>query len=655
LELPVGTISFLMTDIEGSTRIWQEQPADMERALQLHDETAARIIALNDGVLVKRRGEGDSLFAVFDRPSDAVAAALELQRFLLAEFSEQRLQLRVRMAVHTGEAEHRDGDYFGPSVNRCARLRAVGHGGQVLLSRTAFDLVQDNVLPEVTFKPLGEVKLRDLDRPEEVFQLLHPVLPDDFPLPRTLEGRPNNLPAQPSSFVGRARELATLERLIGKERLVTITGPTGAGKTRLALQMGADLLERFQDGVWLVELAPVGEPEDVPSVVGAAACPSESPASIESLAECLRGKKALIILDNCEHLLLACATLIDRLLRSCPNLRILATSQFAIGITGEQTFRILSLSMPDATSRPSVDALTLFEAVRLFVDRATEARPSFMVTNQNAPAVAEICHRLDGIPLAIELAAARINVLTAEQIAERLDDRFRLLTGGSRTAMPRHQTLRAAIDWTYELLSDDERALLRRLSVFRGGWTLDAAQDICACEHIDPYHVLDLLGQLADKSLVLVHEVGEIARYSLLETVSDYAWERLEEAGGSEEVSNRHAVHFARLANEKCRDVQDDPVECVARLRQEARNLQAMLEWLRQHPLNELGPQVAHGWAALTVGARLVEFGDGEGAAAWLELAAAEFHEAGLQAPERYARRLLSGASREPASSELLP
>ena len=264
LDLPVGTISFLMTDIEGSTRLWEEHPNEMERTLQSHDEVASRIIALQDGVLVKRRGEGDSLFAVFDRPSDALAAALEFQQILQRDFSSGATPLRVRTAIHTGEVEHRDGDYFGPAVNRCARLRSVGHGGQILLSRTAFDLVQDNLPLGVSLLPLGEVTLRDLDRPEEVFQVLHPALPSEFPRLLSLEANPNNLPSQPSSFVGRVRELATLERMIERERLVTITGPTGSGKTRLALQTGADLLDRYPDGVWLVELAALTDPEQVP-------------------------------------------------------------------------------------------------------------------------------------------------------------------------------------------------------------------------------------------------------------------------------------------------------------------------------------------------------------------------------------------------------
>jgi predicted ATPase/class 3 adenylate cyclase len=652
LELPVGTISFLMTDIEGSTRHWQEDSAGMELALQKHDELAAEIIALRDGVLVKRRGEGDSLFAVFDRPSDAVAAALELQQTLLKEFSEGPVQLLVRIAIHTGEAEHRDGDYFGPAVNRCARLRAVAYGGQVLLSRTVFDLTQDNLPPECSALALGEIKLRDLDRPEEVFQLLHPSLPSDFPRPRSVQANPNNLPAQPSSFVGRSRELASLERLISRERLVTITGPTGAGKTRLALQTAADLLDRFKQGVWLIELAPVVESQLAPGVLATALGvePASGENPLDAVAEHLKTANVLLILDNCEHLIEECALLIDRLLRSCPNVRILATSQFSLGITGEQTFRLVSLSMPDCMSHPTVEALSTFEAVRLFVDRATEARSSFAVTNQNAPAVAEICHRLDGIPLAIELAAARINVLTAEQIAERLDDRFRLLTGGSRTAMPRHHTLRAAIDWTYELLAADERALLRRLAVFRGGWNLDAAQEICACENVDAYHVLDLLGQLADKSLVHVFEVGEIARYSLLETLRQYAWDRLEEHGATEEVHERHAAYFLRLAGEQCRDC--EPVECIARLRQEARNLQAMLEWLRLHtrPARE-DVKTAYGWAALAAGSRLAEAGEVEEATPWLEQAAAEFRESNLTTAERHSRRLLATLREETAGA----
>lgn len=651
LDLPIGTISFLMTDIEGSTRLWQEHPHEMESALQRHDEMASRIIALQDGVLVKRRGEGDSLFAVFDRPSDAVAAAVEFQQFLIREFADEATPLRVRTAIHTGEAEHRDGDYFGPAVNRCARLRSVGHGGQVLLSRTAFDLVQDNLPPDMTFLPLGEVRLRDLDRPEEVFQLLHPSLPAEFPRPRSLEVNPNNLPSQPSSFVGRGRELAILERMINRERLVTVTGPTGSGKTRLALQTAADLLDRFPDGVWLIELAAVTDPDSVPEATARSlGSDGEGHVTLDQLCDRLRDRHCLLILDNCEHLLVACAQLIDRILRSCANVRILATSQFAIGITGEQTFRLQSLSMPGEWSHPTVESLTQYEAVRLFVERATEARPSFVVTNQNAPAVAQICHRLDGVPLAIELAAARIKVLTAEQIAERLDDRFRLLTGGSRTAMPRHQTLSAAIDWTYDLLLDNERSLLKRLAVFRGGWTLDAAQEVCACEKFDPYAVLDLLGSLVDKSLVFVHDVGEVARYAMMETVRQYAWDRMLEQEGVDVVSDRHAAYYLRIAADHCSDASDDPVECVARLRQEARNMQAMLEWLRvQSDVEYAHAMAGHGWAALTVGAYYLEAGEPEAAKPWLEQASAEFRERSFVTADRYARKLVQSSEEDAA------
>lgn len=640
-----------MTDIEGSTRLWDEHPSEMEHALQRHDEMAAEIIALRDGVLVKRRGEGDSLFAVFDRPSEAAAAALEFQHMLLAEPEDGVTPLRVRTAIHTGEAEHRDGDYFGPSVNRCARLRAIAYGGQILLSRTAFDLAQDNLPPDASVLPLGEVKLRDLDRPEEVFQLLHPRLPADYPRPRSVRANPNNLPAQPSSFVGRGRELATLERMIERDRLVTITGPTGSGKTRLALQAGVDLLDRFREGVWLVELAAVADEARVPQVVaealGVSIASGES--EMDAICEHLRSRTVLLILDNCEHLLLACAQLIDRVLRACAGVRILATSQFTLGIGGEQGLRILSLSMPEGLIRPSVENLSQFEAVRLFVDRATEARSTFEVTNQNAPAVAEICDRLDGIPLAIELAAARINVLTAEQIAERLDDRFRLLTGGSRTAMPRHQTLQAAVDWTYDLLSEDERTLFQRLSVFRGGWTLDAAQEVCICEHVDGYLVLDLMGQLADKSLVHVQETGGVARYYLLETLRYYAWTRMEESGGVDALCGRHAAYYAQWMVSQRGYPDDQPTEYTAVLRPEAENLQAMLEWVRIRP-EDIPPESRRsiGWAALVVGARQLEHGE-PSAAIWLEQASLELREASLPAAERHARHLLFTARAESA------
>jgi class 3 adenylate cyclase len=480
---PTGTITFLFTDIEGSTRLWEQQPEAMEAALARHDALAADAIQRHEGTLVKHRGEGDSLFAVFARAADAVAAAVALQQALITEPWPAQTVPRVRLALHTGDAVLRDGDYFGPAVNRCARLRAVAHGGQLLLSSATQELVRDALPEGVTLRELGEHRLRDLARPERVFQLLHPDLPADFPPLASLNTLPNNLPQQVTSFIGREKEMAEVRRLLDKTRLLTLTGSGGTGKTRVSMQVAADLLEGEGDGVWLVELAPLADPALVPQAVATALGIREEPGKplSQTLVDFLKPKRLLLLLDNCEHLLAACAELAEQILRHCPGVQILATSREGLNIPGETTYRLPSLSLPDPRQLPSsVEGLTQYEAVRLFIDRATAAVPSFTVTNQNAPAVAQLCVRLDGIPLAIELAAARVKALSVEQINARIADMFRLLTGGSRTALPRQQTLRAAIDWSYDLLSEKEKILLRRLSVFAGGWTLEAAEQVCA-------------------------------------------------------------------------------------------------------------------------------------------------------------------------------
>jgi class 3 adenylate cyclase len=495
-ELPTGTVTFLFTDIEGSTRLWETHPHGMRRALARHDALAADIVARHDGVLVKPRGEGDSLFCVFDRATDALTAACALQRALLAEpwhdyaKAEGERQktpavfsLRVRMALHTGEANQRDGDYYGPAINRCARLRAIGHGGQVLLSGVTFDLVRDHLPPRVTLEDRGQHGLKDLERrPEQVYQVRHPDLPAEFPPLKSQNNLPNNLPMQVTSFVGRDREMAEIKRHLVHSRLVTLTGSGGTGKTRLSLQVAADLLDAFRDGAWLVELAPLSEPNLVPQTAATALGVREEPgrAIAQTLIDYLRDKTLLLVLDNCEHVLDAAAQLTHAVLTGDSGVRILASSREALGIAGEQTYRVPSLSVPDPNQRPSLESLSQYVAVRLLIDRALLSQPAFTVTNNNAPAVAQICFRLDGIPLAIELAAARVKAMPVEKIAERLDDRFRLLTGGSRTALPRHQTLRASIDWSYDLLDEKEKVLLRRLSVFAGGWTLETAEKVCS-------------------------------------------------------------------------------------------------------------------------------------------------------------------------------
>ena len=603
-ELPTGTVTFLFTDIEGSTKLWEQFPDDMKAALARHDSLIEACVEEHAGVLVRPRGEGDSRFAVFPRASDAVAAAGAIGHALLVESWGIPSPLRVRMGLHTGEADLREGDYYGSAVNRCARLRALAHGGQILLSSVTAGLVRDGLPEGVGLRDLGEHRLKDLQHPEGVVQLLHPDLPGDFPALKSLDTLPNNLPVQLTSFIGRESEIDEVKRLLATTHLLTLTGSGGCGKTRLGLQVIADLAEEYPDGVWVVELAPLGDPglviqevagvlgvrdESDPLSMGSPPSGGDPTAStgmgagnplLNKLCAFLQAKGMLLMVDNCEHLIEACAELVDALLRSCPNLRILAASREALGIGGESTYRVPSLSLPDPKSTPPVENMTTYEALRLFVDRALNAVSTFTVTNDNAPAVAGICHRLDGIPLAIELAAARVKVLSVEEIMARLDDRFRLLTGGSRTALPRQQTLRAAIEWSYNLLGEGECALFNRLSVFMGGWTLAAAEAICVGEGVEDYEVLDTLTNLVDKSLVVTEEEGGKTRYHLLETVRQYARDKLLESGEGESLRQRHLDWFLNLAERaelKLRG--SDQLEWLNSLEQEHENLRAALEW----------------------------------------------------------------------------
>jgi len=549
-ELPTGAVTFLFTDIEGSTRLWEEHPDVMRLVLARHDAQLRAAIETNGGVVFKT--VGDAFCAAFHTPREAVEAALAAQRNLRSAQGSavhQQLPLKVRMAIHTGTAEVRDRDYFGPPLNRVARLLAAAHGGQVLLSLAAQELVRDDVPPTVGTRNLGQHRLRDLQRPEHVFQLTHPELPTEFPALRSLDLLPNNLPQQVTSFVGREKELKDVKEILQRTRLLTITGPGGAGKTRLSLHAAADMLVAFPDGVWVAELAPVSEPTRTPQVVATALGMKEDPARplLDALIDHLRPKRLMLILDNCEHLIDAAASLAAAILRNCPDIQILASSREALNIEGEATYRLPSLALPRPSDTVALSTLTQYDAVRLFIERATAVSPTFMATNENAPSLAQICHQLDGIPLAIELAAARVRSFSLEELCNRLNDRFRLLTGGRRTALPRQQTLRATVDWSYDLLSAQERVLLRRLAVFAGGWTADAAEAVCADEAVEGWEVIDLLTQLVDKSLVLAEEQGGKTRYRALATVRHYARDRLQEEGELEPSSARHREWFVAL------------------------------------------------------------------------------------------------------------
>ena len=580
-SLPTGTVTFLFADIEGSTRLLQQlgdRFADVLTDYRHLLRTAIREMAGKE-----LDTQGDSLFAGFPRARDALTAAVSIQSSILRHPWPDGVSLRARIGLHTGEALAADVGYVGMDVHRAARICAGGHGGQILLSDTTYALVAKSLPEGVSLRDLGEHLLKDLAHPHRLFQVMAAGLPTDFPPLKSLDVLPNNLPTQLTSFIGRAREIAEVKSLLATARLVTLTGSGGAGKTRLALQVAAEIVEGYPDGVWLAELAPIADPALVPKTVASALNVPEQPGRgmVDTLLDALRSKAVLLVLDNCEHLRAACRDLVATLLRASPQVRILATSREGLGVPGETLWRVPSLSLPeDIRHLPSSQELVLYDAVRLFVERAVAIAPGFMVTSENAPAVAQVCQRLDGIPLAIELAAARAKVLAVEQIAARLNDRFRLLTGGSAVALPRHQTLRAAIDWSYGLLSQQERTVLSRLSVFAGGWTLEAAEAVCAGGTIEASDILDLLTQLVDKSLVGVSMRGGEARYGLLETVREYGREKLQEAADVAELRRRHFDWYLALA-ETAEPELYGPHEDLwgERLELEHDNLRFALDW----------------------------------------------------------------------------
>jgi predicted ATPase/class 3 adenylate cyclase len=548
--IPTGTVTLLFTDVEGSTRLWETEPDRMAHALRRHDELLRRAIGQAGGYVFKT--VGDAFCAAFATPQAALEAALEAQRALTAEQWPTKRPIRVRMSLHTGVCEERDNDYFGPVVNRAARLEAVAHGGQVLVSGATAELLSETVGEGVTLRDLGLHRLKDLGRPERVFQLEAEFLQPGFPPLESLDNPelPNNLPGQLTAFVGREHEVRDVRSLVASGRLVTLTGAGGCGKTRLALQAAAELLGDAGDGVWFVELAPLTEAEQIPDAVAAVlglADHGGQQVSLDLLTDALREQESLILLDNCEHVIDAAAKFCGQVVRDCPRLRVLATSREPLGIDGERVYRVPSLSLPPGEV-DALDDVAASDAVALFVDRARSHDARFVLDDQAAPLVASVCRRLDGIPLALELAAARLSSMSLRQVSERLDQRFRLLTGGSRNAMPRQQTLQAAVDWSFGLLSQPERETARRLSVFAGGFELAAAEAICG---IDAFDVLDLVGSLVDKNLVVADRTPESVRYRLLETIRQYCAQELLRAGGEAEVMqarDRHAHFYLRLA-----------------------------------------------------------------------------------------------------------
>jgi predicted ATPase/class 3 adenylate cyclase len=526
---PAGTVTFLVTDIEQSTRRWEEEPEAMRTALAKHDATLRDAIERHGGWMFKHTGDG--VLAAFALAKPAIDAAIEAQR---------ALELPVRMGVLTGEAQPHGDDYFGPVMNRAARTMAAAHGGQIIVAASTAAIADGIALDD-----LGEFRLRDLSQPQRLFQVKAEGLKASFPPLRTLDSLPGNLPAQATSFFGRDSDLVEVRKLLRESRLITLTGVGGVGKTRLAVQAAADAAAGYKDGVWLVELAGVTDPavigHAVASVLGIAQAQGKS--IEDSIVGSLTGRQVLIVLDNCEHLIEASAGFTGLLLTHCKDVRLLATSREALMVDGERIWPVPSLPFVDGAQSP---------AVALFVDRARAVAPHFDAASDIA-ATAEICRRLDGIPLAIELAAARVRAMSPAQIRDRLNERFRLLTGGARRALERHQTLRHAVQWSYDLLTPSERTMLARVSVFYGGFSLEAAESICAGGEIAAPDILDICDSLVRKSLINVERSNTGIRYGLLETIRQFAEEQLVAMSEAEAVRTRHGHYFADDADAKFR------------------------------------------------------------------------------------------------------
>ena len=584
---PSGTVTLVFTDIEGSTRLLQDLGDRYPEVLADHHRLVREAFAGHGGL--ERGSAGDGLYFVFQSAGAAVQAAVDGQLALAAWSWPEGGQVRDRMGLHTGEPVQATEGYIGLDVHRAARICAAGHGGQILVSRTTRDLVAGQLRPPLGLIDLGAHRLRSLDGPpQRLYQVTGPGLASDFPPPRTSDAPRNNLRLEVTSFIGREREIEQAAGMLESSALLTLTGPGGVGKTRLGLRLARTLLEQFEDGAWIVDCGTLSDPAFVlPSVASTIGLTEPAGRSLlASIVDYLKGKRMLLVLDDCDPVLAASAELAGALVRSCSDIRIVVTSREALGVPGEAILPISSLTTPDGAAPTSAAALAEVDACRLFVERARAVQPAFELTDKNAQAVAQLCRRLDGVPLAIELAAARVRTLPVEQIAARLDDRFRLLTGGSRAVVARHQTLRATIDWSFDLLTEPEKAILRRLSVFAGGASLEAVEAICSGDPVESFEVLDILGRLVEKSLVFTDPTTAEARFRLLETVREYARGRLVEAGEADQTLRRHRDWYLSLVDRAAPSFFQgpEPVEQLRRLDLEHEDIRAALGWCLDQP-----------------------------------------------------------------------
>lgn len=597
--LPSGTVTLLFTDIEGSTRHWEQQRVAMSDALRRHDELLRTAIEAYDGHVFKTIG--DAFCAAFWRALDALAAATDAQRALAAEDWSAVGGLAVRMALHSGATDERDGDYFGPAVNRVARLLAVVHGGQVVASATTALLLRGMMPEQTQLRDLGEHRLKDLVEPERVWQLLAPGLTETFPPLQSLGSLPNNLPRQLTALIGRDDVLAEVEPLVLEHPLLSLVGTGGIGKTRLALQIGADLLHDV-GGVWLVELATLSDAASVVSAIASILGLREQGdrPMLDVVVQYLKPRRLLLILDNCEHLIEDVARIADAILRTAPQVRVLATSREPLRIAVERVYQVPSLAVPSNDALTADDALR-YGAIAFFAERARASDAKFALSDESAPVVSEICRRLDGIALAIELAAARIKVMAPRQLAQKLDERFRVLTGGNRTALPRQQTMRALIGWSYDLLSEQEQKLFRFVSIFVGGGTLEAAETVCTDETLDALDVIDPISSLVEKSLVVAEVEQNSTRYRLLESTRAFALEKLEQSGEREMLARKHARWAADLADlsYEARWSTGVTARWRADFEPEAENACSAIDWALSHDEVVLAARIVVGFSSI--------------------------------------------------------
>lgn len=593
-DIPVGRVTFLFTGIEGGTKLSQEFPQELQSALSKHSAILKNTIDSNNGFVFKIAS--DEFCCAFEKAEDAVKAAIDIQKNLKNE-NWDNVKIKIRIGIHSGNAEWNGSDYMGyVTLARTARIKSAAHGEQILISEETFKSFENSFSGDnnISFRDLGERRLKDLIQPIRLFQISTPELRLDFPPLKTIDARPNNLRVQISSFIGRDNEISQIKKTLSTTRLLTLVGSGGTGKTRLALQVAADLIDEYTDGVWCIELSTLTDPllilETIADTLNVKEQPGQKLESI--LIDYFKDKKILLILDNCEHFIEACSELSEKFLRQTKDLKIVATSRITFRCDGEMTHKVLPLSHPDPNAEYTPIELSQYEAVRLFIERALQVNPAFRVNDENVSALAQICSRLDGIPLAVELAAVRCKVLSLKKICEKLDDRFKLLTGGSRTALPRQQTLKALVDWSYDILKEKEKILWRRFSIFNGGCTLEECEKICSDDMLNEGEILDLIQNLCDNSIVAY--TGQNDKYTMLETIRQYGNEKLNEAGEEKIFKTMHLEYFMNLCEGAVSEYKGSNVKKWLDLIEEFYpNVQSALAWSLDNGLREEGTRLA--------------------------------------------------------------